>query len=90
MSEKAHLGGHPDGAVTVPMPDEWTEPPAVVYVHKLSEAGRYLRDFPGVFGVPFRLVARDDGTPVVLPDGSVEYWHAPDAGPVRPGEEPTT
>jgi hypothetical protein len=72
---RVHLGGHPDGPVTVPMPEEWADPPAIVYVHKFSEAGRYLRDFQGVFGVPFRLVTRNDGAPVVLPDGSVEYWY---------------
>lgn len=82
MNAKAHLGGHPDGSVVVPMLDEWTEPPPIVYVHKFSEAGRYLRDQQGVFGIPFRLVTRDDGRPVVLPDGTVEYWYAP-------GEEPT-
>ena len=79
MTMKAHLGGHPGGPVDVPMPDEWNEPPATVYVHKLSESGRYLSDTPGVFGIPFQLMTRDDGTPVIMPDGSAAYWHEPDA-----------
>jgi hypothetical protein len=71
------------------MPDEWVDPPATVYVHKLSETGRYLSNVQGVFGIPFRLVTRDDGAPVVLPDGSVEYCYAAGGGAVRPDEETT-
>lgn len=89
MSHKAHLGGYPGGPVDVPLPNDWADPPAIVYVHKLSEAGRYLSDAQGVFGIPFRLVTRGDGTPVVLPDGSLEYWYAQEARPVRPDEDPT-
>ncbi|MFD5814397.1 hypothetical protein [Streptomyces sp. NPDC127038] len=80
MSGRATLSGHPDGPVVVALPDAWNEPPPLAYVHKLSEAGRYLSDSPGVFGTPFRLMTRGDGTPVVLPDGTLEYWYAPEAG----------
>jgi hypothetical protein len=74
---RAHLGGHPNRSITLPMPSNWTEPPPVIYAHKFGEAGAVLRDFEGVIGVPFRLVTKDDGAPVILPDGSVEYWHEP-------------
>jgi hypothetical protein len=80
---KATLSGHPDGPLVVALPTAWTVPPPIAYVHKLSESGRYLSDTQGVFGVPFRLMKRADGSPVVLPDGTVEYWYTPD-------EEPTT
>jgi hypothetical protein len=82
-SGKATLGGHPDGPLVTALPTAWTVPPPVAYVHKLCESGRYLSDARGVFGVRFRLMTRADGSPVVLPDGTLEYWYAPD-------EEPTT
>jgi hypothetical protein len=80
VSGKATLSGHPDGSVVVALPAAWTEPPPIAYVHKLSETGRYLTDAQGVFGIPFRLMTRADGAPVVLPDGTLEYWYAPDEG----------
>jgi hypothetical protein len=81
MSSKATLSGHPDGIVVVALPDGWETPPPIAYVHKFSEAGRYLSDTQGVFGIPFRLMTRGNGTPVVLPDGTLDYWYAPAGEP---------